>query len=66
MIIESTMDYGTGVVTIVYDNCEPTAHAVNSHCEHNYGFVPTEYTVDAPNDYKGLLNPGIITCRKEA
>ena len=63
MITGSSRDYGTGIVTIVYDQSEPSPDQVHDYCVDNYGFPPDEYTVDAPTEYRGLSNPGIITCR---
>jgi hypothetical protein len=65
MITGSSMDYGTRIVTIVYDLSEPSEHDIRLYCLQNYGFVPCEYTVDSPSNFKGWENPGIISCRKE-
>ena len=65
MITGSSMDYGTGIVTIVYDLSEPSGDDVRRYCLQNYGFEPSGYTVDSPSNFKGWENPGIISCRKE-
>ena len=66
MITESSMDYGTGIVTMLFEGERPSYDAVREYCDKNYGFKPFGFTSTMPNEYKGLLNPGTITCSKES
>lgn len=61
MITESTMDYGTGIVTILFDGDRPSYDAVREYCNKNYGFKPFGFTVAMPSEYKGMVNPGVVT-----
>ena len=66
MILESTMDYGTGIVTILFDGDRPGYDAVREYCDKNYGFKPVGFSVTMPSEYRGLVNPGVVTTsRKE-
>ena len=66
MILESSMDYGTGIVTMLFEGERPSYDAVREYCDKNYGFKPFGFTVTMPGEYKGLMNPGVVTTsRKE-
>jgi len=61
MITESSKDYVTGNVLMLWDGEVPTYEEVNQYCFDNYGFRPNfNYEVDAPNDFMGYINPGTV------
>ena len=62
MILESSKDYGTGVVTMLFDGERPSYDEVRAYCYEHYGFKPFGYTTTMPSEYRGLLNPGTILC----
>ena len=67
MITESSMDYGTGIVTMLFEGDRPSYDVVREYCDKNYGFKPFGFTVEMPSEHRGLFNPGVvITSSKES
>ena len=68
MIYESTKDYSSGRVILVYDGADPSIEEIHSYCQRNYGFIPSSVVVndqaDADTDWSimGIEEPGIIYC----
>jgi len=63
MIYESSKDYLTGRVLLIFDGNAPTAEEVHQYCSKNYGFVPSQIDVELPDEgYGGHPNPGRIRC----
>ena len=63
MIYESSKDYGTGVITMIFEGKVPDYAEVNEYCYVNYGFYPTFYykieSVWEVTDY--AIHAGVIT-----
>lgn len=66
MIYESSKDYGTGLVTLVYDEDTPSDLDITDYVKGNYGFTPGSVSIDPPSPVTrdGYVNPGIIKCHR--
>jgi len=63
MIYESTKDYLTGKVLLIYDGEEPTLEEIHDYCQRNYGFTPDSIDINQPDEgYGGHPNPGRVYC----
>jgi hypothetical protein len=60
MIYESSKDYGTGEVTLLFDNRTPSYTEISEHVEENYSMTSFSYMIEEPTEYNGLVNPGIV------
>ena len=61
MITDSSKDYSTGVVTILWDNDRPTDEEFLSYVFGYYGDTGTLEITGVPNIFKGFYNPGTAT-----
>lgn len=64
MIYESSKDYGTGIVTILFDNEIPTRTEINAHTRRHYGMTG-KFEIVPPSNFRGTENPGVITVQPE-
>lgn len=61
MIYESSKDYATGRVLILWGEEPPTVKEIESYVKTNYGIVAGEIHIDKPSMFRGMMNPGTIT-----
>jgi len=59
-IIDSTKDYGTGVVLMLWDGEVPTRDEFLAFAFDQYGVVG-KLEINQPSDHKGGRNPGTAT-----
>jgi hypothetical protein len=62
MIVDSSKDYFTGTVVLMFEGEQPSLSEINEYCRANYGFVPVSVDIDLPNDFLGYTNPGRVHC----
>ena len=63
MITDSSKDYLSGKVFIIFDGEEPTTEVVISYCEKNYGFTPKSIFIEPEHEGPfGMTNPGTAIC----
>lgn len=60
-IYGSSIDYGTGVVTIVWDGKRPSDQEFIDHARLQYGITQYALSVEEPDNFRGFQNPGIAT-----
>jgi hypothetical protein len=66
VITDSSKDYFTGKILMIYDGDIPSYEEVNQYCFDNYGFRPNfDYTVEPPNEYRGYINHGTVIVSKK-
>lgn len=59
-IYESSKDYGTGVVLILWDGDKPSDEEFIAHAKNEYETCGT-LTIDYPTEFRGMTNPGTAT-----
>ena len=59
MILESSKDYGTGTITIIFGNPIPIRSEVNAYTQENYGMTGA-FEIHPPSNFRGMENPGVI------
>ena len=59
-IYESSKDYGTGVVMILWDGDKPSDEEFLDHARNEYGTDGT-LAIDFPTEFRGMTNPGTAT-----
>lgn len=59
-IYESSKDYGTGVVLILWDGDKPSDEEFLDHARAEYGTDGT-LEIDYPTEFRGMTNPGTAT-----
>lgn len=59
-ICESSRDYGTGGVLILWDGEQPSEDEFREHALSLYG-VTGQLQVDEQSEFRGMLNPGTAT-----
>lgn len=63
MIYDSSKDYLTGRVLLIFCGNVPSTEEINQYCETNYGFTPARMFIDEPDEgYGGHPNPGLVHC----
>ena len=65
-IYDSSIDRGTGVVLILWDDDRPSDDEFLAHAREEYG-VSGDLEVEDPTAFRGLYNPGTATiaaCRE--
>ena len=63
MIYDSSKDYMTEKVLLIYDGTAPTDDEIISYCVKNYGFTPLSIVVEPENPGPfGYTNPGTVFC----
>lgn len=62
MITESTRDYLSGIVFLMFESSVPSSDEINDYCKTNYGFVPARSELDMPAEFRGYTNPGWVRC----
>ena len=65
MIYDSSKDYMTGTVTLVFDGVEPTVDQIYDYCRNNYGSQEGSFVVEPATAHGGYLNPGIVKCNPD-
>ena len=61
MITDSSKDYFTGKIFMIFEGSIPTYEEVNQYCLTNYGFRPNfDYEIEPENDFMGYINPGTV------
>ena len=63
-IYDSSKDYGTNEVTIIFDGDIPSKEEIIQYCKKNYGFIPSSIDIDPPNNFRGMINPGTIKVKQ--
>ena len=58
MIYESSKDYGTGRVLILWGEEPPTVAEIESYVKANYGIVGGKIHIDKPTMFRGMMNLG--------
>jgi len=67
MIYDSSKDYITEKVLLIYDGVAPTDAEICNYCETNYGFKPQSIVVEPENPGPfGYTNPGTVYCHPRA
>lgn len=61
MIYESSKDYGTGRVLILWGEEPPTVGEIEDYVKTNYGMVGAEVRIDKPTMFRGIMNLGTAT-----
>lgn len=62
MIYDSSKNYYTGVITMIFDGDPPSMTEVDEYLIDNYGIgVTGTVDVELPYLFRGLFNPGSIT-----
>lgn len=59
-IYESSKDYGTGVVLILWDGDKPSDEEFIEHALNEYG-VTGVLSIEDPEEFRGMINPGTAT-----
>ncbi|MCL4722891.1 MAG: hypothetical protein KJZ90_01250 [Rhodocyclaceae bacterium] len=59
-IYESSKDYGTGVVLILWDGDKPSDEEFLKYARDKYG-VDGALCVEPPTEFHGMTNPGTAT-----
>lgn len=63
MIYDSSKDYLTGRVLLIFDGSEPSREEIDEYCQRNYGFTPHTVDINQPDTgYGGHPNPGRVRC----
>ena len=60
MIYESSKDYGTGIILLLFEGEEPTLKEIDAYTQQNYGMTGWA-SIELPSEFKGMKNPGTIT-----
>lgn len=61
MIYESSKDYGTGMITMHFDEDSPTLTEIDDYLTENYNIgVTGTVEVEQPSMFHGYFNPGVI------
>lgn len=62
MITDSSKDYFTGKIFMIFEGSIPTYEEVNEYCHTNYGFRPNfDYNIEPESYFKGYPIPGTVT-----
>ena len=64
-IYESSKDYGTGQVLILWDGDKPSNEEFMDHAQELYG-VTGRLEVEAPTKFRGMMNHGTATVTPNA
>ena len=64
-IYESSKDYGTGQVLILWDGDKPSDDEFVEHAKNEYGTIG-KLTVEEPTMFRGMSNPGTATVVPDA
>ena len=64
-IYDSSMDYGTKQVLILWDGDKPSDDEFHEHARELYGVVGRLY-VEEPTEFRGMKNPGTATVTPNA
>ena len=62
MITESSRNYLSGIVFLMFETSEPSPAEITEYCEAHYGFVPARTDLDMPTEFHGYTNPGWVRC----
>lgn len=61
MIYESSKDYGTGRVLILYSEEPPTVNEIQDYVKINYGITDGNIDIEKPSMFRGMMNLGTVT-----
>jgi hypothetical protein len=59
MIYESSREYGTMVITLLFDGDPPSKEEIDNYTRENYGETGEAF-ITPPSRYYGMDNPGVI------
>ena len=59
-IYDSSMDYGTGTILILWDGDKPTSEEFREYAEKLYGVIG-HLEIEDPINFRGMQNPGTAT-----
>ena len=61
MMYESSKDYISGSITILFDGETPTESEILDFVKDNYAFTGTpQIEIEPENEFRGLTNPAVI------
>ncbi len=60
MIYDSSRDYGTGSILILFDGADPTEHEIRDYVRRNYSSNCFEIEIESESSHNGYRNPGTI------
>lgn len=64
MIYESSKDYGTGIITLIFDDYIPTRTEINAYTTENFG-ITGKFEITPPSTFRRMENPGAIIVQPE-
>lgn len=64
MIYESSKDYGTGTILLLFDGDSPSQTEIDEYLTRNYGIgVTGAVDVEPPSVFRGFKNLGTVTIK---